>query len=45
MTVEELITALGDLPADASVSLAIGLAEAQEFTVEVADDGWVVLEG
>jgi hypothetical protein len=45
MTVAELIEALGAMPAEAQVSLAIGTAEAEAFTVELSDDDWVVLEG
>lgn len=46
MTVEELITALGELPADAQVCLATRHGgEAEDFTVEMSDDGWVVLDG
>jgi hypothetical protein len=46
MTVEELITALGEMPADANVCLSTKRGgEAEDFTVEASDDGWVVLEG
>jgi hypothetical protein len=46
MTVEELISALGELPADASVCLTTKRGgEAEDFTVEMSDDGWVCLEG
>jgi hypothetical protein len=46
MTVEELIIALGELPADAQVCLSTRRGgEAEDFTVETSDDGWVVLEG
>lgn len=46
MTVEQLISALGDMPADANVCLTTKTAgEAEDFTVELSDDGWVVLEG
>lgn len=45
MTVDELIDRLGEMPADAAVVLSIGDHEQETFTVEVSDDGWVVLEG
>lgn len=44
MTVEELMTKLGDMPADAQVALYTKHGEADEFTVELSDDNWVVLE-
>jgi hypothetical protein len=44
MTVNELITKLDLLPADADVWLSIGEAEATDFTVEL-DGEYVVLEG
>ena len=45
MTVEELIAALGEMPADAPVCLATRHGgEAEEFDVVLSDD-WVVLDG
>ena len=45
MTVEQLISKLGDMPADAKVALFTKRShEADAFTVELSDDGWVVLE-
>ena len=45
MTVEELITKLGELPADADVCLSAAGQEIEDFTVELSTDGWVVLDG
>jgi hypothetical protein len=50
MTVEELINQLGEMPADAQVVLSVKnedmarFVEAEDFTVELSDDGAVVLE-
>jgi hypothetical protein len=45
VTVSELIAILQTKPGDAQVALATRHGEAEEFTVEDADDGWVVLDG
>jgi hypothetical protein len=45
MTVQELIENLEKMPFDAKVCMASKLIEVDDFTVELSDDGWVVLEG
>jgi hypothetical protein len=46
MTVEDLMVALGDLPADARVALITRHKEAEVFTVTLDENtGWVLLEG
>jgi hypothetical protein len=46
MTVEDLMVALGDLPADARVALITRHNEAEKFTVTLDENtGWCLLEG
>ena len=44
MTVEELIEALGNHPADAQVCLIVDDEEHEDFSVTTSDDGWICLE-
>ena len=44
MTVAELIAELRKYSPETQVSLSTRHGEADEFTVEEADDGWIVLE-
>lgn len=45
MTVSELIAKLLDLPGEAPIALSTRYGEADDFTVEKADDGWIVFDG